>query len=227
MGKSSLVLQYTHSYFPEGLYDPRLEDVYTRQKNVDGEHYILDILDTASADEFFERWDAHIASTDAIILAYKVTCKDSYDAVNVYYQKLVRGRSQGHILPLVLVATQCDNEHERQVSYLDGQGLAEQIGAEGFVECSAKIMLNVEQCFLEAAQVALNAKSRHSSSMLPQEEVVQELAPRQDDGQEEIVQQTAIEPARQTESSSRKSRQISHNVTETPHKKGLGCCIIV
>ncbi len=52
VGKSSLTAQFAQNIFVENYHSPTFEDSYRKQFEVDGESAILEILDTAEAEQF-------------------------------------------------------------------------------------------------------------------------------------------------------------------------------
>ena len=58
-------------------------------------------------------------------------------------------------LVLALVGNKCDDIHKQEVSLRDAQKLKQQIGAQIFLECSAKDNINIEKLFDEMSKLLM------------------------------------------------------------------------
>ncbi|ODV96771.1 hypothetical protein PACTADRAFT_48585, partial [Pachysolen tannophilus NRRL Y-2460] len=179
VGKSSLILQFVQYHFPED-YDPYIEDTYRREYQVQGQDCIFEILDTAGIEEYSETRENQIAAADAIILCYKITSKESSDLVTILHQQILRCREQ--IPPIILVGTMSDLEDQRQLSYEEGESLAHQLNIGIFFECSAKMRINVDECFIKTAEEVLAIKK------------FPEISDLSDDANESDVEGTSTSP---------------------------------
>ena len=86
-------------------------------------------------------------------MAYDVTRRDSFDHVHDWLQEIQRYARSAN-LPVMLVATKSDLAAEREVSWEEGQELAQRLGL-AFLECSAKTGQNVGACFERTAALAM------------------------------------------------------------------------
>ncbi len=59
-------------------YDPTIEDSYTRNMSVDGEPYVLDLLDTAGQEEYSAMRESYMNEGEAFALVYAVNSRDSF-----------------------------------------------------------------------------------------------------------------------------------------------------
>ena len=76
---------------------------------------------------------------------YDVTNRDSFRHI-VDWLKEVKDCSSYPNLGYLLIGNKSDLEHERKVTYEDGQALAKEIGCD-FLETSAKTAFNVDAAF--------------------------------------------------------------------------------
>lgn len=56
VGKSAITIQLTQKTFVS-TYDPTIENAYRQSMTVDGQLYVLDILDTAGQEEYVKKKD--------------------------------------------------------------------------------------------------------------------------------------------------------------------------
>ena len=146
VGKTSITVSYCHNHFVE-CYDPTIEDSYRRQKVIDNEACLIEILDTAGQEEFSALRDQWIRESEGYILVYSITSQDSFNAIESIAGAISRVVDlEFSKIPLILVANKADLEAKRQVSKEDGAQLAKQIGAQ-FYEVSAKTRIGVEELF--------------------------------------------------------------------------------
>jgi len=148
VGKSSLTLQFVHNCFPDE-YDPTIEDNFRKQVVVDEICQMLDILDTAGQEEFACMRDQWIRSGEGFMLVYSIDDRQSFEDIVDHKDFILRVKDaiKG---PIVLVGNKCDLPHwERKVAYQEGRDLAISLGIHCFFESSAKMKVNVDECFHE------------------------------------------------------------------------------
>eukprot|EP00494_Astrolonche_serrata_P023287 UN23545 len=135
-GKSSLVIRYISGHTID-MYDPTIEDEYTKLDNVDGYPLRMNILDTAGQEEFVAMQDQWIREGQGFLLVYNVNSSKSFDEVQMLRDKIVRTKETDQP-PIVLVGTQLyDDESKRSVSTSDGQKLSKEWKCP-FIETSAE-----------------------------------------------------------------------------------------
>ena len=78
MGKSALIIQLVCNHFVE-RYEPTIEDSYRIQKVIDGETFLLDILDTSGQDSSV-LCDQHVRAGQGFICIYALDDMKPYQS---------------------------------------------------------------------------------------------------------------------------------------------------
>lgn len=163
-GKSSITLRLVRSQWTHD-YDPTIEDSYSVTRTVDGLPYHLSLTDTAGQEEYRSLWAASNLSSDAFLLVYDITNPNSLDALS-YFTDMIEietenrqeqnarllnerrpRRDQLRAPPVKIVAgNKCDLKDARVVSARQGLEWARAREC-GFMETSAREMVNVEETF--------------------------------------------------------------------------------
>lgn len=149
-GKSSITLRLVRSAWTED-YDPTIEDSYSVTRNVDGTVYSLSLTDTAGQEEYRGLWSNATLNSDAFLLVYDITQRDSLVALE-YFNSLIEMEREtraemGRIMPVCIVAgNKCDLSSRRQVDAPEGLEWARNRGF-GFMETSARERVNIEETF--------------------------------------------------------------------------------
>ena len=118
---------------------------------IDGQHYYLSLTDTAGQEEYRGLWAASNLRSDAFLLVYDITSPSSLANLE-YFQQMIdmecdHRQDVGGVPPVKLVAgNKCDLRHQRRVSSKEGMEWARDRGC-GFMETSAREMVNVEETF--------------------------------------------------------------------------------
>ncbi|THH15212.1 hypothetical protein EW146_g5230 [Bondarzewia mesenterica] len=146
VGKSSLVVQFIDNNFVESYY-PTIESTFTKTINYKGVEYDCDIIDTAGQDEYSILNSKHAIGIHGFVLVYSVTSRNSFDMIQIVYDKIVNfcGIQQ---IPCVIVGAKTDLQKRisRQVATAEGEDLAKSVHA-AWVETSAKDNINVGKVF--------------------------------------------------------------------------------
>ncbi|KDQ64292.1 hypothetical protein JAAARDRAFT_27916 [Jaapia argillacea MUCL 33604] len=146
VGKSSLVVQFIENHFVEGYY-PTIESTFSKSINYKGVEYDCDIIDTAGQDEYSILNSKHAIGIHGYVLVYSVTSRNSFNMIEIVYDKLVNfcGMSQ---IPCVIVGAKTDlqQSRNRQVAPDEGEKLAS-VKHAAWVETSAKNNVNVGKVF--------------------------------------------------------------------------------
>lgn len=144
VGKSALIIQLTQNIF-EKDYDPTIEQSYRKQVEVNDKKFMLDILDTAGNEQYSVMKDRYLRSGQGFILVYSIIDKKSFDELDELLKK-VKLTKESDFVPVVIVGNKCDLEDRRQVSYQDGEEIANRNNGV-FFETSAKCRINVLDIF--------------------------------------------------------------------------------
>jgi len=155
VGKSALTIRYITGEF-EQIYDPTIEDSYSKQVGND----VIHILDTAGQEEFSALQDQWIRDGDGFVIVYSVTNKESIVEAGAIRDKIIRILDvdlEKQILPLVLVGNKCDLERERAISKQEGEDKGKEWKCV-WMESSAKDRINVDKAFSECVDLIRKKK---------------------------------------------------------------------
>ena len=159
VGKSALTLRYVTGEFVE-RYDPTVEDFYRKEIKMNGVPCVIEILDTAGAEQFASMRDLYIRNGEGFLVVYSVVNQQSF--IDVQYLidlvRKVKGRAN---VPMLLVGNKIDLSDQRVVSSKEGEGLAGSSTIQ-FYETSAKTMENLEVIFTEVAREIEKSKKSKS-----------------------------------------------------------------
>ena len=97
---------------------------------------MLDVLDTAGEEEYSTVQRQYMRASHGFLLVYSITRRQSFDELARYFEQIQRVKDVEYF-PGVLIGNKIDLETERQVSFEEGQQLAERLEL-AFFETSAK-----------------------------------------------------------------------------------------
>lgn len=146
-------------------YDPTIEDSYSVTRTIDGVTYSLALTDTAGQEEYRGLWSSSNLHSDAFLLVYDITQANSLHALEQYNELIEVEREaryeQGRALPVCIVAgNKCDLQGIRQIGARDGLDWAKSRGY-GFMETSAREMVNIEETFARECTIALKTQGEN------------------------------------------------------------------
>jgi len=150
VGKSAITIQFIQSYFATD-YDPTIEDSYTKQCVIDDVVAKLDILDTAGQEEFSAMREQYMRSGEGFLLVFSLTDRASFAELPRFHKQILRVKDRD-VFPMLLVANKADLTQQRMVSTEEAQSLARELKIP-YIECSAKVRMNVDQCFHELVRI--------------------------------------------------------------------------
>eukprot|EP01106_Pelomyxa_sp_JSP_P007352 TRINITY_DN220_c0_g1_i2.p1 TRINITY_DN220_c0_g1~~TRINITY_DN220_c0_g1_i2.p1 ORF type:complete len:199 (-),score=59.92 TRINITY_DN220_c0_g1_i2:155-709(-) len=154
VGKSAITVQFVQSIFVE-KYDPTIEDSYRKQTELEGQSYLLEILDTAGTDQFGAMRDVYMRSGQGFILVYSIISLSSFRDIPELWRNVTRVKNL-EVVPVVLVGNKTDLEVQRVVTPEQGQQLVKGWGEHCvFLEASARTRHNIDLIFLELLRHAL------------------------------------------------------------------------
>ncbi|KAL4924676.1 putative RAS small monomeric GTPase [Aspergillus undulatus] len=180
-GKSSMTLRLVRSQWVHE-YDPTIEDSYSVTRSIDGEQYFLSITDTAGQEEYRTLWAASNLESDAFLLVYDITSESSLSALDYFMDMIdietetraeknsrllnelgdsARGIEVGRAAPVRIVAgNKCDLKNSRVISAKDGLEYARKHNS-GFMETSAREMVNIEETFALLVRRVVESRQEH------------------------------------------------------------------
>ncbi|XP_061388790.1 ras-like protein 2 [Musca vetustissima] len=150
VGKSAITIQFIQSCFVTD-YDPTIEDSYTKQCVIDDVPAKLDILDTAGQEEFSAMREQYMRSGEGFLLVFALNDHSSFDEIPKFQKQILRVKDRDEF-PMLMVGNKCDLEHQRQVSLEEAQNISRNLMIP-YIECSAKLRVNVDQAFHELVRL--------------------------------------------------------------------------
>merc|ERR1711892_352427 len=165
VGKTCLLMSYTSNSFP-GMYVPTIFDNYDVKVTVDGQTMSLGLWDTAGQAEYDRLRPLSYPQTDVFLICFSLVHPDSFENVRLKWGPEVRHYCP--IEPIILVGNKSDlrddpkvvedlkRKHLSPVTHTQGSVLAKQIGAVGYVECSAKTQKGLKTVFDEAIRAVIS-----------------------------------------------------------------------
>uniref|UniRef100_A0A6B2LM13 Uncharacterized protein n=1 Tax=Arcella intermedia TaxID=1963864 RepID=A0A6B2LM13_9EUKA len=141
VGKSSLLRRYTQSKFVED-YEKTVGVEFGSKIIVVGDNKVkLQLWDISGDPTFDELSKSYYRGCRGVLILYDITDVQSFATVPKWIDRVHQNSCKS---PIMLVGTKADQEHNRQVSTQEGQGLAD-LHNLYFMEVSSKSTLNVEE----------------------------------------------------------------------------------
>lgn len=165
VGKSSLTVQFVESRFVEPYY-PTIENQFTKQIVLGRTTYTLEICDTAGQDEFSLINTKSLIGVKGVAIVYSCVNRASFEIVELIRDKILDqvGLEQ---IPTVILGNKIDLRDSGinggKVRRQEGEELAARLGA-GFVECSAKLNIGVEEAMMKLLKMVESADGRSLDS---------------------------------------------------------------
>jgi len=153
-GKSALTQMFIYGNFIEE-YDPTTADNYSKQFEVDGVKYQLEILDTAGQEDVLRT--THTKLGEGYLMVYSIIERSTFESAQKFHDNVlvIAGKDE---YPTVLVGSKYDLADQRQVSEDEGKALARKWNCP-FLESSSKMKVNVEESFSELVRVVNKYKA--------------------------------------------------------------------
>ncbi|KAJ7836717.1 cell division cycle 42 [Mycena leptocephala] len=155
VGKTSMCISFASRKFPDG-YVPSTFDSYAKSVQMGTETWMLGIFDSAGQEEYDRLRPLAYPQTDIFLVCFSVGLPPSFEHVKSKWVPEAHHHCPG--TPFVLVAMQIDLRADEQavermaqgklaVSVHQGQRMAREMGAERYLECSAKTLEGVKDVF--------------------------------------------------------------------------------
>ena len=149
VGKSAMTEIYLNREFSEEYLTTIGININTKDTKIiiNGEEKEIKvkIWDTAGQEKFKSISTQYIKNCDGILLIYAINNKKTFENIENWLNEIENKKKKNNI-PLVLIGNKIDLEKEREVSFQEGEKLAQIYNME-FFECSAKDKINVNECF--------------------------------------------------------------------------------
>merc|ERR1712110_1314481 len=159
VGKTCLLHRFKNDKFYKD-YVPTVFDTYAAKIHItDTQHVTLELWDTAGQEQYEKLRPLSYANADIIILTYSIDNLTSFENIKQLWLPELHTFFPNGLPKLILVGNKSDLHSGvaggRRCSFKkgdlvlkeEGQRLAEEIEADGFFECSAKIGDNVQKVF--------------------------------------------------------------------------------
>lgn len=150
VGKTCLLLMFTdHRYRTKHEVTVGVE-FGSRTVTIEGHEVKLQCWDTAGQDRFRSIVRSYYRGSAGALLVYDITNRGSFEHVVNWLQEARKEADPN--LVITLVGNKCDLVNDRQVSWQEGYDFATQYGLQ-FVETSAVTAENVDECFIQTANI--------------------------------------------------------------------------
>ncbi|KAI0304983.1 P-loop containing nucleoside triphosphate hydrolase protein [Russula brevipes] len=160
VGKTCLLISYTTNAFPV------LFDNYSANVMVDGKTISLGLWDTAGQEDYDRLRPLSYPQTDVFLICFSLVSPPSFENVKTkWYPEISHHAPQTSV---VLVGTKLDLREDpgtveklrdrrmAPIQYTQGAGMAKEIGAVKYLECSALTQKGLKNVFDEAIRAVLN-----------------------------------------------------------------------
>ena len=164
-----LLISYTTNAFP-GEYIPTVFDNYSANVMVDGKPINLGLWDTAGQEDYDRLRPLSYPQTDVFLVCFSVVDPTSFHNVKLKWIPELQLHAPG--VPFILVGTKLDLRHDpkairslsdrrqQPVSFSEAQGLANELGAYRYLECSALTQQGLKQVFDGAIRCVLEQSQK-------------------------------------------------------------------
>ena len=153
-------VQFIQNIFVEE-YDPTIEDSYRKHAKVDETTCFLEILDTAGQEEYKALRDQYMRTGDGFVMVFSVIDRKTFEEINEFYEQILRVKDTD-AFPMCLVGNKCDLESERVISQDEAKNFAKELKIP-YLEASAKMRKNVDECFYELVREVRKTKKTSSA----------------------------------------------------------------
>mmetsp|Transcript_23078 Transcript_23078/g.53982 ORF Transcript_23078/g.53982 Transcript_23078/m.53982 type:complete len:190 (-) Transcript_23078:13-582(-) len=157
VGKTCMLISYTTKEFPGDVL-PTVFDHFTTTLTVDSNPVHLGLWDTAGQEAYDRLRPLGYTQTDVFLICFSLVQPDSFDAAKRRWIPELAHHAPG--VPFVLIGTQSDLrdsptiEDHKKITGQQGVQLQTEVGAQGYLECSAKTQQGLTVVFDEAVRVA-------------------------------------------------------------------------
>ncbi|XP_030748743.1 rho-related GTP-binding protein RhoA-C-like [Sitophilus oryzae] len=161
-GKTSLLSVYLNGEF-SSKHIPTIFDTSYKELVINDKGVALSIYDTAGEEDYDNLRPLSYPDTNVVLICYSIYSPTSLENVRLKWYPEVK-----HFLPqayYILVGTKLDlrttdSKRKKSVTRAEGLRMARRIGADDYLECSAKLSLGISQLFENALEMSLVPKKK-------------------------------------------------------------------
>lgn len=113
--------------------------------------FVYSVLDTAGQEEFSAMREQYMRSGEGFLLVFSLTDHASFAEIGKFQKQILRVKDRDEF-PMLLVGNKSDLDHQRRVTLEEAQQFACAVGMP-YIECSAKLRINVDQAFHELVRI--------------------------------------------------------------------------
>lgn len=146
VGKTCLLLRYNDNYFQDNFVSTIGVDF--RSKLIEYNHHKVNIQvwDTAGQDKFRSITSTYYRGAEGVMIAFDVTNANSIKRIKYWQEEVYNNIERNISIPIILVGNKIDLLEKREVSYEEGERIANELNMDYF-ECSSKTNEGVEEAF--------------------------------------------------------------------------------
>ena len=172
VGKTCLLISYTSDKYDDS-YIPTIFDTYSCNILLDNKPINLGLWDTAGQEDYDRLRPLSYPHTDVFLICFSLVNRITLSSVRNKWVPEIQHYCPGSTW--ILVGTKADlrdanPENESTISTIEGQKLADELGASGYYECSARSGKGVKnvfdgstRCAMETRRNALKKQRRKGS----------------------------------------------------------------
>jgi len=162
VGKTSLLSRFVTGTFSDE-YDPTIEESFQKQVEIDGEEFVLDIVDTGGQEFFFDRagLNKYFENAEGFLMVYSIADKNSFAELQQFKEGIEKRKGRKET-PMMIVGNNLDLENQRQVTLADGRQFAKKLNA-FFTEASAKANQHITNAFFPHVRQMSSLRSQNPS----------------------------------------------------------------
>eukprot|EP00761_Pharyngomonas_kirbyi_P011943 gb/GECH01011969.1/.p1 GENE.gb/GECH01011969.1/~~gb/GECH01011969.1/.p1 ORF type:complete len:203 (+),score=53.64 gb/GECH01011969.1/:1-609(+) len=166
VGKTCMLISYANNSFPED-YIPTVFDNYNANVMYEDRTVSLGLWDTAGQEDYDRLRPLSYPDTHVFLICFSIVNPASYDNVKTKWYPEVDQYAAG--TPIILIGLKLDLRDDSQtisklqekslkpISEQQGKQMAEEIGAKGYLECSARTQEGLKEVFDKAIEVGLSS----------------------------------------------------------------------
>ncbi|XP_067682310.1 cell division control protein 42 homolog [Haliotis asinina] len=165
VGKTSISESYAQKSFKEN-YEATVFDNYVVPLEVAGEEFVISMFDTAGKANFETLRSFTYRESEVLLLCFSTCDRETLTSINDLWMSELKRHSKHskQKRPVILVGTKIDlrfGHEDSEVSTDEGVQLAKDIGADCYVECSARDQKGLKEVFQHVVFSALKFRKKN------------------------------------------------------------------